>query len=189
MDSPGCISLDSYINNYNDLLFRYLNKLTGSEDDAEDILQESLIKIAECLPDLNDPSKLKTWSLRIATNTAMDFFRKNRKFVQIEFNETQHDAEVNDTDIIDRIMIEKMNRCIHKKMHCIAPHYNTAITLFFFENMSISEIADICDVSVSAVKVRLHRGKNLLKKMLLEGCNFYINDNNDIRCYSKFPDE
>jgi len=184
-DINAGISFESFAKDYSDSLFRYLSKLTGGGDEAEDILQETLIKIAESLPDLNDISKIKTWAFRIATNTAMDFFRKNSRFMHIEFDENLHEPEITENDIEDKIIVDEMNECIRREMSRIAPHYNTVLILYFFEHMSIAEIAGICDISVSAVKVRLHRGKKLLNKVLSEGCSFYYDKNSNLRCSSK----
>jgi RNA polymerase sigma-70 factor (ECF subfamily) len=179
------ISIESFVKDYNESLYRYLQKITGSSEDAEDILQESLIKIAESLTDLNDHSRLKIWAFRIATNTAMDFFRKNCKVSYIEFDERLYDPETEERDIEDKIIVDEMNECIRGEMSRIAPHYNTVLILYFFEHMNISEIANICEISVSTVKVRLHRGKKLLNRILSEGCNFYYDKNSNIRCVSK----
>lgn len=174
------ISIESFIKDYNDALYRYLRKITGSGEDAEDILQESLIKIAESLSSLNDPLRIKTWAFRIVTNTAMDFFRKNKKVNYVEFDEKLYDPEIKEDDIEDKIIVDEMNECIRGEMSRIAPNYNNVLILYYFEHMNISEIASICDISLATVKIRLHRGKKLLNKILSEGCNFYYDKNSNI---------
>jgi RNA polymerase sigma-70 factor (ECF subfamily) len=186
-EKPG-INFEAFVKEYSDILYSYLARITGSGADAEDILQETLIKIAASLADLKDPSVVKTWAFRIATNTAMDLFRKNGKYNIVEFDENIFEAEEPGSGVEDRVIVEEMNDCIRKEMSRLAPHYYTVLILFFFEHMSIAEIADICGISVSAVKVRLHRGKNLLKMILSEGCNFYYDKNSNIRCVSKSPE-
>jgi RNA polymerase sigma-70 factor (ECF subfamily) len=185
----SCVSIESFIRDYNDALYRYLRKITGSGEDAEDILQESLIKIAESLSSLNDPLKIKTWAFRIATNTAMDFFRKSKRANYVEFDEKLYEPDIMENDIEDKIIVDEMNECIRGEMSRIAPNYNTVLILYFFEHMSIAEIASICDISAATVKIRLHRGKKLLNKILAEGCNFYYDKNSNIRCSSKNPEK
>jgi len=183
-DTAG-ISFESFAKEYSEPLYRYLRKLTGGGDEAEDILQETLIKIAGSLSDLKDISKVRTWAFRVATNTAMDFFRKSGKNSYIEFDENLYEPGADGGDIEDKIIQDEMNECIRREMSRIAPHYNTVLVLYFFEHMSIAEIANICDISVTAVKVRLHRGKKLLNRVLSEGCNFYYDKNSNICCSSK----
>ncbi len=174
-----------FVRTHGDALFNYLKKLTGVGEDAEDLLQEVYIKIAGRLPDLEDPSKIKTWAFRIATTTAIDFFRKHGGKAALAIDETMPDAATGAGDIEDMVIVDEMNECIRREMGRIAPLYHTVLVLYFFEHMTIAEIAAVCDISESAVKVRLHRGKILLNRILREGCNFYYDSNNNMRCSSR----
>lgn len=179
------INFESFVKEYSDSIYNYLARLTGRGEDAEDILQETLVKIAGALPELKDSASIKTWAFRIATNTAMDLFRKNGRCNFVEFDENLHETEEQGSSVEDKVIVEEMNECIRREMSRLAPHYYTVLILYFFEHMNIAEIADICDTSVSAVKVRLYRGKNLLKQILSDGCSFYYDKNSNIRCVSK----
>ena len=184
-NDAGVDSFELFVRQYSKPLYNYLKKLTGIGEDAEDLLQEVLIKIAERLPDLRDPAKIKTWAFRIATNTAIDFFRKRGKFDQVEFDESLLDGDAANSDIEDEAVVNEMNECIRGEMGRIAPLYHTTLVLYYFEHMAVPEIAKICDISVPAVKIRLHRGKRLLNRVLTEGCNFYFDKNSNMRCSSK----
>jgi RNA polymerase sigma-70 factor (ECF subfamily) len=186
--ADNSINFESFVKEYSSQIYLYLARLTGKGEDAEDILQETLIRIAESLHSLKDPSSLKTWAFRIATNTAMDQFRKNGRYSIVEFDENIHEPDEQESGVEDKVIVDEMNECIRNEMSRLAPHYHTVLILYFFEHMSINEIADICGITVSAVKVRLHRGKNLLKKILSEGCSFYYDKNSNIRCVSKAPE-
>jgi RNA polymerase sigma factor (sigma-70 family) len=184
-NNAGADGFEVFVKQYSNALYNYLKKLTGIGEDAEDLLQEVLIKIAERLPDLRDPARIKTWAFRIATNTAIDFFRKSGKFDQVEFDESLLDGDSANGDIEDELVVDEMNECIRREMGRIAPLYQTALVLYYFEHMTVPEIANICDISVPAVKIRLHRGKRLLNRVLTEGCNFYYDKNSNMRCSSK----
>ncbi len=176
---------ESFVKEHSDALYNYLKRLTGNGEDAEDVLQEVLIKIAERFSDLREPAKIKTWAFRIATTTAIDSFRKNGKSEHPAFDESLLDRAIAEDDIEDGVVVDEMNECIRNEISRMPSHYRTALVLFFYEHMTISEIAGICDISESSVKIRLHRGKNLLGNMLNEGCNFYYDRNSNMRCSSK----
>jgi len=87
---------ENFIKIHGNAVYNYLNKLTGDGMDAEDILQEALLKIADGLPDLRDPAKIKTWAFRIATNTAIDFIRRRDRD-----NTVFDESLINDADCGD----------------------------------------------------------------------------------------
>ncbi len=172
---------EEFVKIYHDSLYNYLRKLVGDSQDAEDILQEVLIKIADRLPDLREPEKVKTWAFRIATNTAVDTFRK-RERSNVVFDESLINETGAVDDFEDRLVLDEMNDCIRMEMSRMAPRYYMALVLYYFEHMTVSEISNICDISEASVRIRLHRGKNLLHRILSEGCDFYYDRNSNIRC-------
>ncbi len=184
-DNISVINFESFVKEYSGPIYMYLSRLTGNSEDAEDILQETMIKIAGALPDLKDPSVIKTWAFRIATNTAMDMFRKNGRSSFVEFDENLHETDEKGSSIEERVIVEEMNECILREMGRLAPHYYMVLVLHYYEHMGLAEIAEVCDISISAAKVRLHRAKGMLKKILSEGCSFYYDSNSNIRCVSR----
>ncbi len=184
-DNTDAYNFESFARAYSEMLYNYLRKLTGNGEDAEDILQEVLLKIAGGLPDLEDPARIKTWAFRIATNAAIDFFRKHGKNEHILFDESMIGGNEADSDIEDMVIVDEMNECIRREIDRIPPHYRTVLTLHYYEHMTISEISRICDISEATAKIRLHRGKLLLNSILNDSCNFYYDKNCNIRCSSK----
>jgi RNA polymerase sigma-70 factor, ECF subfamily len=184
-DANDAYSFESFFREHGDALYNYLRKLTGQEEDAEDLLQEALVKIASHLSDLDDPTRIKSWAFSIATNTAVDFFRRRGGKDIVLFDERVHGGDTGSGDIEDRVIVDEMNECIRREMGRIAPHYHIVLVLHYFEHMSVAEIAEVCGISVSSVKVRLHRGKLLLNSILTKGCNFYYDKNSNIRCTPK----
>ncbi|TAL32231.1 MAG: RNA polymerase sigma factor [Spirochaetes bacterium] len=178
-------SFEYFYREHGEALYNYLRKLTGQEEDAEDLLQETLVKIAAHLSDLEDSSRTRSWAFSIATNTAVDFFRRRGGKDIVLFDERIHGGGAASGDIEDRVIVDEMNECIRGEMGRIAPHYHIVLVLHYFEHMSVEEIAGVCGISISAVKVRLHRGRLLLNSILTRGCNFYYDRDSNIRCTRK----
>jgi RNA polymerase sigma-70 factor (ECF subfamily) len=173
-----------FISQNKDGLYNFLIKLSSNPADAEDILQNVLIKISESISDVKEPDKIRTWAYTIATNAAMDYFRQHGKAQLLEYDdEILLPSDTNQT-IEDLIITDEMNKCIREKIDTIPVNYRTALILFYFEKLPITEIATICGTTASSIKVRLLRAKEMMNRVLNNHCNLYY-ENNKFKCCQK----
>ena len=163
-------------------LAAYLRRMTGNAADADDLLQETLMRIARGLPQFEQRSSVKTWAYRIATTVAIDFFRKSKKGHSIEFNETD---DCSDFDEEDRLVLDEMNECVRNVIDGLPPDYRAALILYNLQGKSIEETARICEISVATAKIRIHRAKARLREALGEKCVFYKSEDGNLRCDRK----
>ncbi len=177
------LAFEDLIKRYNTPLFNYLNKLAG--DSAEDLLQETLLRVSQSYSSLKDAASAKAWMFRIATNVAMDHFRSHRVDLRSDDGESAQIADNSSKGVEESLIIEEMNDCISRIIGTMPQIYRAVMLLFHFEELSIDEIASACDLSPSAVKVRLHRGKQLLRKSLNNSCDFYYDDDSNLHCSEK----
>lgn len=133
------------------MLFRIAFSYLGNKHDSEDILQEIFIKLFYSAPDFASDEDEKRWLVRVTINQCKDhlksFWNRNRISLEDieEFATTPEDHE----DLLEIL-----------KLH---PKYKIVIHLHYFEGYRISEIAKILRISESSVKMRLKRGRELLK--------------------------
>jgi RNA polymerase sigma-70 factor (ECF subfamily) len=160
----------------------YLVRMTGNPADADDLLQETLVRIARALPDFEGRSSLKNWSFRIATNVAIDFLRKAGKGKLVELAET--DAPV-DEDGEDQLVVAEMNDCIRGVIDSLPADFRSALVLNQLEGKTAAEVAEICDVTLATAKIRIHRAKVRLRDALRKQCNFYGGADGSYRCDRK----
>lgn len=165
-------------------LTAYLTRMTGSAADADDLLQETLMRIARALPEFEGRSSPKNWAYRIATNVAIDFLRKTKKD---KFSEFGNDEDRSDVDEEDRLVLDEMNDCVREVIDGLPPDYRAALILFNLQGKSVADTAQILDVSVAAAKVRIHRAKTRLKQALNRKCDFYTSEDGNLRCDRKKP--
>lgn len=163
-------------------LSAYLKRMTGNAADADDLLQETLMRIARGLPQFEQRSSVKTWAYRIATTVAIDFFRRTNKDHFIEFNETD---DCSDFDEDDRLVLDEMNTCVRDVIDSLPPDYRAALILYNLQGKSVSETARICEISVATAKIRIHRAKVRLREALEEKCIFYKTADGNLRCDKK----
>ena len=174
-------------------IFLYIKRMVG-ENDAEDVVQDVFNKVNSGLRSFQGTAKLSTWIYRIATNTAIDKIRSaaykhSSQHVSIE-EDANHEHQAISEDYkppsTDQIVIQKeMTECINEYLDTLPPDYKTIITLSELEGMTNREVAEILDISVDNVKIRLHRARARLKSILNEVCALYYTDENTLACDRK----
>ena len=168
-----------------DPLCRYLQRLVGDPATAEDLLQETLLKIARGLPGFEGRSGVKTWAFTIATRVATDHFRRPHSRAQtVEFDEADLPLE---DDIDERLVVDEMSSCVRDVIDTLPGDYRTALVLHDLEGQTAAQVAEITGCSLATAKIRIHRARRRLKAALDQECTFYRDAENVFRCDRK-PD-
>lgn len=190
---PGNYEFNDIYDQYYPRIFQYLTRIVGPND-AEDIAQDVFDKINSGLGGFQGKSKLSTWIYRIATNTAIDkcrsaAYKHAAEHVAIDDgpdHESQSVLEEHQSPSTDQMVIQKeMSECINEYIDKLPPDYKTIIVLSELEGLTNKEIAEILDISLDNVKIRLHRARTKLKKTLNEACAFYYTEQNTLACDRK----
>lgn len=164
-------------------ILRYLTRFIG-ESEAEDLTQETFIKVHQGLGNFRGESRLSTWIYRIATNTALDrmrhpsFQRVDQVSMSDEINEARISrgpgfSEGQKPPIEKGLIRDEMNDCIRGYIEQLPEDYRVVLVLSEYEGIKNSEIAEILGVSLDTVKIRLHRAKMKLKEELESHCELY----------------
>lgn len=150
------LELDELVRRYQDSVYRAAFSSCGNPQDAEDAMQETFLTYYRTGRDFDSEEHIRAWLLRTAIHRGRDlarsFWRRNRESLE-EYAETLTFQEEADGDLFRAVM-------------ALPEKYRVVIHLFYYEDYSVKEIADILRVSESAVKVRLHRGRTTLKETL-----------------------
>lgn len=173
-------------NTYRGPIYRYLTRMIGT-DEAEDLTQEVFIKVHRNIQSVKKESSITGWIYRIATNAAIDRIRSlSRKSVSSFITEEELLAE-DQSEWTDKVLsleqqlIEKeMNDCIRNYISSLPENYRSVLVLSELEVLKNHEIADILGLTLENVKIRLHRARAKLKKVLQGNCNFYYNTENNL---------
>lgn len=166
-------------------LLRYLGRYVGDRDLAEDLLQETLIRIARGLPGFAGRSELKTWAFSIATRVAADHFRQPANRLQIvDIGDSPELPVINDS-VEQQLVVDEMNACVRQVIDSLPEEYRAALVLHDLEGLTAMETAEICGSSLPTAKIRIHRARLRLKEALGEECVFYRDSENVLRCDRK----
>ena len=185
MSEARALSFENLAEELSPPLLGYLRRMVGHSADAEDLLQETLIRISRGLPRFEQRSKARTWAYRIATNVAVDYLRKTGKGRFVEFVDSHEPV---DFDEEDRLVLDEMNDCIRGVIDKLPPDYRAALILFNLQGKSVAETAKIVGISVPAAKIRIYRARERLREALNRTCDLYRTTGGDLRCDRKQPD-
>jgi len=174
-------------------ILNYLSRLMGPNE-AEDTTQVVFAKVSRGLESFKGQSKLSTWIYRIATNTAIDKLRSpahRHASGQIPLEDST--AVENNTSRITRsqtptdqkIIRKEMSDCVREYVDRLPPDHRTVLVLSELEGFKNKEIADILQITLENVKVRLHRARARLKEELDDGCDFYHTEEGTFACDRK----
>jgi RNA polymerase sigma-70 factor (ECF subfamily) len=163
---------------------RFISKMVRDEWAADDLTQDTFLKVQEKLRDLRDSSKLRPWIFQIARNRCLDYFR-SRPGQDSRQEPTQELKE--SIEPIAQVQLEQyqMSRCVQDKIHLLPEPLRVVLVLFDTMGLSHQEIADILGIRVGNVKVRLHRARNALREILERDCSFEHDERNVMVCLPK----
>ena len=149
------------IDEYQSHLYRIAFNICKNKEDAEDIVQDTFVQYHIVNKEYDDESHIRAWLMRVtinkSRNTLRSFWRKHRQSLE------SYMEELNFPDSQSEELFEAVMKLPEKQ--------RTVIHLFYYEDYSIKEIADILKLSESNVKTRLTRGRAMLKEQLKEAWN------------------
>lgn len=145
-------SIEAIMYTYGNMLFRLCLIRLGNANDAEDVIQETLIKYVQKQPEFEDEEHKKAWLIKVSMNKCNDMLRYKSNHPIVDIDEIiSFTKDKTDSGIIDALMM-------------IPDKFRVVLTLYYVEEYSIEEIARIVGRTKSAVKMRLQKGRKLLQE-------------------------
>lgn len=170
-------AFDELAERYRDNVMQYVYQWTKNIEDAEDITQECFIKIFRYRDKYNsDKAGFSTWMWTIVNNTIKTHHRLQKETEEIEFNETREvekypEEEFEEDDYEDRDEVRFKWEQVQKAMEHLEEEYKQCILLRYMEELEYDKIAEILGIPVGTVKSRISRGRERLRKIILEYYN------------------
>lgn len=140
-------------------IYRVARGILRDEEDIKDAIQNTVIKSLEKIHTLKEEKFFKTWLIRILVNECNDILRRNKRL--LPFEEAVDNLDNHYTDNYENIdLINAINS--------LPEDSRITLTLFYFDDLSVKEVAEILEISEGTVKSRLSRARMQLKKVLGE---------------------
>jgi RNA polymerase sigma-70 factor, ECF subfamily len=166
--------LDRLIEQHQQRLYRYLLFLTGDPVLAEDLFQETWIRVLERGHQYNAKSKFESWLFAIARHLVIDVSRRKKMTSLEELTDpesSQHYEPPDDHSIsaLQLLVTRENEKAVQLSLLKIPAYYREVLLLRFHEELGLEEIATVLATPLSTVKSRLYRGLEALKSALPEG--------------------
>jgi RNA polymerase sigma-70 factor, ECF subfamily len=168
--------IDSFsviIRKYQDKAFNYVYSQIKDYDEAMDITQEIFIMTMEALRSFRRESKFSTWFYSIMVNYCKNYRKKNNRYNLVPINssrgEEEYDLQIPDEreNPEEEVILKDTLRIVKEEIGNLPDDYREILLLRDIQGLSYNEIAEIEGISLSNVKVRIHRGREFLKNRLL----------------------
>jgi RNA polymerase sigma-70 factor (ECF subfamily) len=157
---------DTAVTDFAVRLRRFIRRRVPDDATADDLTQETLLKVYRSRSSPPEAGRLEAWIYRIARNTLIDYYRRRRP--SEELPEALADEPADDIAELRASVIASM-RCMLGDM---PERYREPVRLAEIEGLPLAKIALRMDLSLTAVKSRVRRGRAMLKKRLQQCCRF-----------------
>jgi RNA polymerase sigma-70 factor (ECF subfamily) len=158
---------------YKDKIYHLGYRMLNQKQEAEDVVQETFLRVYTNLERYDENQKFSTWIYRIATNLCIDRLRKRKPSYSIDAEMT--DGEGSDwhsmlaSDSVgpdEELILSETQQNIRQAIQTLPDKYKTVVILRYLHDMSLQEISDVLEMPVTTVKTRVHRGREFLRKKL-----------------------
>ena len=176
--SGDAAALTPFVESFQSKVFQYTWLMCGQREDAEEVAQDTLLKVFESFDQLKEPERVKAWVFRIAKNYCLmkrrkSVFAPDRELSLDEllpsFNgDGERSLQVADgSELPDsQVLRGELNRQLENALKDLPETYRPVVLLRDVEGLSTAETAEVLELSEDVVKQRLHRGRLALRKAL-----------------------
>jgi RNA polymerase sigma-70 factor, ECF subfamily len=167
-------SLEILVHRYLKPIYSFIYRYVGNEQEAEDVAQETFVKVWRNLKKFDQQKSFKTWIFHIAKNTAFDYLKKKKAIPFSEFEnedgenlitETLADPSPLPSELLERA---GMAQILNSAMERLSPKYRMVLFLRYNDHFTFREIAESLKEPLDTVKSRHRRALTMLKKLLPE---------------------
>jgi RNA polymerase sigma-70 factor (ECF subfamily) len=178
LKASDALAIDDFVNRYSKPLFGVILNYLKDPADAEEVLQETLLKVVRKIGTFREESHLWPWMKRIAINNCIMWLRKHRtvreREVQMEeelpqFNrDGYHKTLINDwpVDPESIALNSELSQRLYDAIQSLPPEYRVPLVLRDVEGYSIREIASLLDLKEATTKTRIHRARLFVREKL-----------------------
>jgi RNA polymerase sigma-70 factor (ECF subfamily) len=157
------VAFNKMVDRYKDRLMNVIGRMLSSQEEAEDIVQETFIRVYQHRQSFNFEHCFSTWIYTIALNLARNELRKRRKFKFYDITEMQG----NEVEFaVDAKLPSRLPQALDKAVKTLPEKYRVAFLLRDVQELPYEEVAKVLDVPLGTVKSRVNRARLMLREKL-----------------------
>jgi RNA polymerase sigma-70 factor (ECF subfamily) len=161
---PDGLDFESLVSRYYGPLYQFAYSLSGTQADASDLTQQTFYIWATKGHQLRDHTKVKTWLFTTLHREFLNLRRRVVRFPHYELNEMEHELPAISPSLVNNLDYAKVVRLLGE----VTEPYQAALILFYLEDCSYKEIAEILGVPLGTVQSRISRGMAQLQQLILD---------------------
>ncbi len=159
-DENGLVAI---IHDYKDGLILYLNSIVNNLHAAEELAEDTFVKLGVKKPRDNGKGAFKTWLYTMGRHLAIDYLRRQRK---IEVLSLESEMTAEEYSLESAFLHDERNKILHQAMRRLKPEYGQVLWLVYFEGFSLRQVAKVMNKSVHATETLVYRARLSLKTVL-----------------------
>lgn len=153
------------VKKYQEKLYWHVRKLVIDHDDADDVLQNTFIKVWHAMDSFREDSKLFTWIYRIATNEALGHLNKKKRHSLLSFNDVENSLS-NKLESDNYFSGDEIQLKLQKAILELPEKQRIVFNMKYFDEMKYEDMAEILETSVGALKASYHHAVKKIEKYL-----------------------
>ena len=156
------------VDGHKDLVFSLALRMLKNREEAEEIAQDTFIKVYKSIAKFKMDSKLSTWIYKITYRTCLDRIKKNKKHLNdVPINEFTENEIKSIDNALERMMVQERKQNIQNCIQKLESDDAALLTLYYFDELSLQEMSEILKLSTNNIKVKLFRCRKKLAEILI----------------------
>jgi len=177
-------TLDSVLSAYRPRLTAFIAKMTRNGRDVEDLVQETLIKVARNWDSFRGESTLSSWVFQIASNVCVDYFRARSSKPELYQEESK--IQVSSPEgILRQIEKKEVDACVQDGIANLRETDRRFLVMYYMDGTPVKEIAVAEGISTNSAKVRLHRARKRFRDSCASSCDVSSDETGEVICSPK----
>ena len=153
---------------YKDMVFTVCLRMLTSEADAEEAAQDVFVKAFRSIGSFQAKAKFSTWLYRIAYNHCISVIRKKVKMIDLVDDIPEGEVDEGEMNGLESISAEERSRYLKLAIESLAETDAVVVTLFYYDELSLEEIAGVTGLNSSNIRIKLHRSRKKMYQVICE---------------------
>ena len=156
------------VDTYKNMVYTVCLRMLGSEADAEEAAQDVFIKAYRSIGSFQAKAKFSTWLYRIAYNNCISVIRKKVRMIDLVEDVPEGVADEREMNGLENISAEERSMYLKMAIESLAETDAVVVTLFYYDELSLDEIAKVTGLSSSNIRIKLHRSRKKMYQVICE---------------------
>lgn len=156
------------VDSYKDMVYTVCLRMLHTEADAEEAAQDVFIKAYRSIGNFQAKAKFSTWLYRITYNNCISVIRKRVKMIDLVDDVPESEVDEKEMNGLERLSAEERSRYLKMAIESLAETDAVVVTLFYYDQLSLDEIAEVTGLSSSNIRIKLHRSRKKMYQVICE---------------------